>query len=215
VKNLKYFATASLLFFALTSTAQADKAAVKKGNEAYKKNEFEKAITQYMEAVKENDKNTTAQFNLGNALYRADKKLDAIAAYDIVAAEAKSTIEKSNALYNKGVALQKDKKLPDCIEAYKKALLEDATNTDARHNLQLALQQQKQEKEKEKKEKEKQQEKQNNDKDKKDDKPKSQPSNISKKDAEQKLNALQQREKELQDKMHKQGEAPNNQDKDW
>ena len=103
------------------------------------------------------------------------------------------------------------------IEAYKKALINDATNEDARHNLQLALQQQKQEQQKEKQDKEKQKEKQNNDKEKQEEnKPKPQQSNISKEDAEQKLQALGQKEKELQDKMHKVGAASaNKQDKDW
>ncbi len=216
LNSKQYFATAILLLYTITSNAQADKTALKNGNEAYKKNDFEKAITQYVEAVKANEKNTTAQFNLGNALYKADKKVDAIIAYDKAAADAKTTTEKSNALYNKAVIQQKNKQLPDCIDTYKKALLQDPTNADARHNLQLALQQQKQQQEKEKKEKEKQQEKQNNDKNKKEDKPKPQQSNISKEDAEQKLKALEQREKELQDKMHKAGEASKNaNDKDW
>jgi tetratricopeptide (TPR) repeat protein len=216
MKSKKYITTALFLFFTITSIAQADKAAVKSGNEAYKKSDFEKAITQYLEATKANDKNTTAQFNLGNALYKADKKEDAIIAYDKVAADATNAIEKSNALYNKGVVMQKDKQLQDCIDAYKKALLQDATNADARHNLQLALQQQKQQKEEQKKEKEKKQDKQNNDNKKDEKKPKEQQSNISKNDAEQKLKALEQREKELQDKMHKTGNAKNNNaEKDW
>ena len=217
MKRKQYITTVLFLFFAITSSAQADKVALKNGDAAYKKSDFENAITQYLEVIKTDSKNTTAQYNLGNALYKANKKEDAITAYDKVIADAKTTTEKSNALYNKGVILQKDKKLQDCIETYKKALLQDATNADARHNLQLALQQQKQQQEKEKKEKQQQQEKQNNDKNKKEEnKPKPQQSNISKNDAEQKLNALEQREKELQDKMHKAGSANSAvQDKDW
>lgn len=215
-KNIKYIPTALLLFFTTTTNAQVDKEALKKGNEAYKKSDFEKAITQYLDATKQNEKNTTAQYNLGNALYKANKKEDAIKAYDKVATEAANATKKSNALYNKGVALQSNKALQECIDAYKKALLHDETNADARHNLQLALQQQKQQKENEKKKKDKQQEKQNNDQNKKEEnKPKPQQSNISKQDAEQKLKALEQREKELQDKMHKAGEATNNLEKDW
>ncbi len=217
MKRKQYITTVLFLFFAITSSAQADKVALKNGDAAYKKSDFENAITQYLEVIKTDSKNTTAQYNLGNALYKANKKEDAITAYDKVIADAKTTTEKSNALYNKGVILQKDKKLQDCIETYKKALLQDATNADARHNLQLALQQQKQQQEEQKKEKQQQQEKQNNDKNKKEEnKPKPQQSNISKNDAEQKLNALEQREKELQDKMHKAGSANSAvQDKDW
>ena len=219
VKNLKYIATTFLLFFSINIFAQAQKEAIKNGNEAYKKNDFETAIKQYQQATTKNDKNTKAQFNLGNALYKADKKDDAINTYDKAAKDAVKPAEKSNALYNKAVALQNTKKLKESIDAYKKALMQDGNNEDARHNLQLALRQQKQEeqKEKEQKEKEKQQDKQNQDKNKKEDKePKPQQSNISKKDAEQKLNALQQKEKELQDKLHKVGAAnANKQDKDW
>ena len=219
VKNLKYIATTFLLFFSINIFAQAEKESIKKGNEAYKKNDFETAIKQYQQATTKNDKNTKAQFNLGNALYKSDKKEDAITVYDKAANDATKPVEKSNALYNKAVALQNTKKLKESIDAYKKALMQDGNNEDARHNLQLALRQQKQEKQKEKeqKEKEKQQDKQNQDKNKKEDKePKPQQSNISKKDAEQKLDALQQKEKELQDKLHKVGAAnANKQDKDW
>ena len=65
--------------------------------------------------------------------------------------------EKSNAWYNRGVILQGDKKLPECIDAYKRALKLDPSNQDARINLQQALkeQQKQQEKEKQKQEEEK------------------------------------------------------------
>ena len=217
MKNIKYIATAIFLFIGVASYAQVENENIKKGNDAYKKSDFENAIIQYETAAKKNDKNTIAKYNLGNAMYKADKKDEAITLFDKAAKEATKPLDKSNALYNKGVALQANKKLQESIDAYKKALVNDATNEDARHNLQLALQQQKQEQQKEKQDKEKQKEKQNNDKEKQEEnKPKPQQSNISKEDAEQKLQALGQKEKELQDKMHKVGAASaNKQDKDW
>lgn len=51
--------------------------------------------------------------------------------------------------------MQNNKKLPECIEAYKNALKLDPQDEDARQNLQKALQQQKQEQQKENKEKKK------------------------------------------------------------
>jgi tetratricopeptide (TPR) repeat protein len=213
----------SVLFFMLFSDstfAQAENSAIKKGNEAYTKSDFETAITQYGNALQKNASNSTAQFNLGNALYKSDKKDEASNAYDKAAATLTKPVEKSNALYNKGVALQTNKKLQESIAAYKAALKLDPTNADARHNLQLALKQQQQQKQKEKEDKEKKKDKEpkddKKDKDKKEEEqPKQNKSNMSQKDAEQKLQALLQKEKDLQDKMHKVNAASNKADKDW
>jgi Ca-activated chloride channel family protein len=85
---------------------------------------------------------------LGNALYKSDKKEEALTAYEKAQSQMTNYGERSNALYNKGVVLQNDKKLEDCIVAYKNALKLDPNNVDARHNLQLALKKQQQEKQK-------------------------------------------------------------------
>lgn len=194
--------------------AQAPVEAIKKGNDAYKTNDFATAINQYNIATQKDDKNAIAQFNLGNALYKSDKKEDALNAYDKASSYLTKPVEKSNALYNKGVVLQNDKKLEDCIRAYKTALFADPNNVDARHNLQLALKKQKEQQQQQEKDKKDQQNKDN--KNNKDNQPQQQKSNLSQKDAEQKLQALQQKEKELQDKLHKVNvAAPNKPEKDW
>ena len=123
-------------------------------------------------------------------------------------------LEKSNSLYNKGVVFQNDKKTEDCILNYKNALKIDPNNIDARHNLQLALQTQKEDKQKQDEQNKK--DKQDDNKNKNDQQPKPQQSNLTQKDAEQKLQALLQKEKELQDKLHKVGtSSPNKLEKDW
>ena len=109
--------------------------------------------------------------------------------------------------------MQNDKKLEECIEAYKNALRITPNDDDARQNLQKALQKQKQEKQKQD---DKKDDKKNDDKDQKKQEPKPQPSKITKQDAEEKLKALQQQEKDLQDKLHKvNAQAPNKPEKDW
>ncbi|MFC4262557.1 VWA domain-containing protein [Ferruginibacter yonginensis] len=194
--------------------AQAPVEAIKKGNDAYKTNDFATAINQYNIATQKDDKNAIAQFNLGNALYKSDKKEDALNAYDKASSYLTKPVEKSNALYNKGVVLQNDKKLEDCIRVYKTALFAYPNNVDARHNLQLALKKQKEQQQQQEKDKKDQQNKDN--KNNKDNQPQQQKSNLSQKDAEQKLQALQQKEKELQDKLHKVNvAAPNKPEKDW
>ena len=205
------------------SFAQNEKALIKKGNAAYEKQEFENAITNYQKVTEKNPANPTAQFNLGNALYKNKKTDEAIKAYENTLANFSSKEDKSKAFYNKGVVLQNNKKLPECIEAYKNALKLNPADEDARQNLQKALQQQKEEQNKENKKEE--QKKPKDEKKKKDEQkpkeeekkePKPQPSKLTKQDAEEKLKALLQQEKNLQDKLRKVNTAsPNKPLKDW
>ena len=221
IKKMKIAATIFLSLLSFSSVAQNEKEVLKKGNEEYKKADYSAAAATYGEVVKKNDANSTAQYNLGNALYKSDKKEDALAAYEKAQSQMKDYGERSNALYNKGVVLQNDKKTEDCIAAYKNALKLNPNNEDARHNLQLALKKQQQEKQqqdqdkKDKDDKDKDKNKKPDDKD-NDKQPKPKPSNISQKDAAQKLDALMQKEKDLQDKLHKVNAAsPDKPEKDW
>ena len=62
--------------------AQSAKDEIIKGNEAYKKNDFSGAENFYRGALKIVDSNTTANYNLGNTLYRKDNTEEAVQAYD-------------------------------------------------------------------------------------------------------------------------------------
>lgn len=202
---------ASFVLMTFTGFAQNEKVLIKEGNEAYKRSDYPLAAATYGKAVQKNPINPTAQYNLGNALYKSEKREEAINAYEVSIGQLAKPVEKSNAYYNKGVVLHNDKKLPECIAAYKSALKLDPDNEDARQNLQKALQQQKEQQKKDQKEKDKQDQKKD-----KSDSPKPQPSKLTKKDAEEKLKALMQQEKNLQDKLHKVNAASvNKPEKDW
>lgn len=212
--RLKQTLTIVLIFFTFTASAQDDKVIIKKGNDAYKKNEFEKAVAEYQKVITKKPANATAQYNMGNALYKSNKKNEAVEAYDNAAENSDSKDAKSKAYYNKGVVLQNDKKLPDCIVAYKNALKLDPQDEDARQNLQKAIQQLQQQQKKDQ-QKENQQKKQQQKKQEKN-QPQPQQPKITKKDAEEKLKALLQQEKNLQDKLRKVNvAAPNKPEKDW
>ena len=214
-------------FFHLPGAAQAqdDKAIIKKGNEAYKKNEFDKAAEQYQKVTTKTPANATAQYNLGNALYKNSKTDEAVSAYDNAANNLTAKDEKSNAFYNKGVVLQNSKKLPECINAYKNALKLNPQDDDARQNLQKALQQLKQQQQQQKDNKEqkkpkddqkKKEDQKKKDQEKNQQQPQQQQPKITRKDAEEKLKALLQQEKNLQDKLQKVNAAsPNKPEKDW
>lgn len=209
----------------MATFAQNEKELIKKGNEAYNKKEYDNAVTNYKQATEKNPVNATAQYNLGNALYKNKKTDEAVQAYDEALSKAVSKEDKSKSYYNKGVVLQNNKKLPECIEAYKNALKLNPQDEDARQNLQKALQQQKQEEKNDNKDKKKDNKSKDDKKQKEKDKPKDeeknnqpkpQPSKLTKQDAEEKLKALLQQEKNLQDKLRKVNTATSAQpEKDW
>jgi len=222
----KKIATALVFFLFLSSSlfAQNAKNEIIKGNEAYKKNNYDAAENSYQDALKIADNNTIASYNLGNTLYKKDNTDEAVKAFDNTIQNSTDNVTKEKAYYNKGVALQKAKKLPECINAYENALMLNPNDEDARQNLQRALKEQKQQQQQNQKDKKqpdkdqkkkdqqnkKNQQKQNNE-------PKPQPSKISKQDAEEKLKSLLENEKALQDKLHKiRGAAsPDKPEIDW
>lgn len=222
--TMKPLVTILFIFLGLQAGAQTnnEQENIKQGNDLYKKGDYDKASEKYKAVADKNPENATASFNNGNALYRSGKKEEALDAYDNSLKNLKTPAEKSNAYYNKGVVLQNDKKLEACIDAYKQSLKLDPTNEDARQNLQKALQQQKQDQQQKQKQdqqkRQQDQQKQDQKKDKQEQKPQEprpQPSKISKKEAEEKLKALMQQEKNLQDKLHKVPATSINPEKDW
>jgi tetratricopeptide (TPR) repeat protein len=204
-------AAALLLLIPFFSQAQTDNKILQQGNEAYSKQQYAEAATTYKKALAKKPSAAKAQFNLGNALYKDGKADEAVVAYDEAIEKDKTATEKSASHYNKGVVLQNNKKLAECIEAYKNALRLNPADEDARLNLQKALRQQKQQQQKENDKKKNQQQQQNQQQ-----QPKPQQSKISKKEAEEKLKALLQQEKKLQDKLRRVDAAtPEKPEKDW
>lgn len=213
-----------MVWIPMSALAQNEKALIKKGNKAYEKKEYANAIDNYKQAAAKNSGNAVAQFNLGNALYKSQKTEDAISAYDQAANLAKGKEDRAQALYNKGVVLQNEKKLPECIDAYKQALKLNPSDEDARQNLQKALQQQKKQQQQQQEKKNQQQQPKKEDKqqeqkkpqDQKKDQPKPQPSRMSQQDAAEKLKALMEQERNLQDKLRKiEVGIPSKPEKDW
>lgn len=222
--KLKPAAALPLIMLPFLVQAQGDKKTIKQGNDAYAKKEYQAAADNYRKVTAKTESNSTAQYNLGNALYRNSKPDESVLAYDNAAKYEGSAAGKSRALYNKGVVLQNNKKIPECIEAYKQALKLNPQDEDARQNLQKALIQQQQQQKKDNKndkqdqkkkdQQQKDQQKKQQEQDQQQQKPS--PSKISKQDAEEKLKALLQEEKNLQDKMKRLNTgSASKPDKDW
>lgn len=202
--------TSLLLSFLLlllgTLKAQQAEAVIAEGNRQYADGKFDKAITQYQEALKKGDASGTARYNLGAAQFRAKNLEAAEKEFNEVASAQKNTSLKHKALYNKGVALSKQKKLLESIQAYKEALKLNPTDADTRFNLQKALEEWKQQQKKEEQTKPNPQQQKNQDK--------PQPP-ANKKMMEQWLQSLRQKEQEVQQKMLNKSRAAKQPEKDW
>lgn len=144
-----------------------------------------------------------------NKLFKERKFEEAEKNYALLAENNPSY--KQQLLYNKGVALSKQNKLEESIEVYKQAIILDPNDEDTRVNLQKALLElkkkqppKKEEQPDKKKNKQQQQE------------PQPPKSNLTKKEVERLLKALQQREQQVQQKMQ-QNRTRNagRQEKDW
>ncbi|TWI83475.1 Ca-activated chloride channel family protein [Lacibacter cauensis] len=207
----------TILISFLCVYAYAQDGDVVKGNRYYKEGNYEKAEESYRKAL-EKKPTPVAGYNLGNTLYKREEIDKAIKAFDEAIAAADDPALKIKALYNKAVLLHKNNRLPEAIAAYKQALRLSPDDDEVRKNLQIALRAQKQQQPEEKKKNQKQQQQPKEEKKKEQPKPqqpKPQKSKLTKKQAEQYLKALEQKEKELQEKVQKKTGAPNQPEKDW
>lgn len=184
-----------LVTILLSSVSFAQTSSIILGNQFYKDGQFEQAEIQYRKALEAEPKNTTALYNLSNALYKQKKYEDAIKVAATLYKTTKDTALKSADYYNEGVSYSKLNNLEASIESYKNALRLNPSDKEARENLQKALLQLKNKQQQQSQSKQKQS------------------SSMSQKEAEQKLKQLQQKEKELQEKMNK--KSGGGQAQDW
>jgi len=180
-------------------TAQTEAAAIRSGNQAYRQQQYARAAEQYQKALEQVPGNGTAGYNLGNALFRDKRSAEAEKAFDRVIAATRNADLARDAWYNKGVSLSNGQKLEESISAYKNALRIDPADSMARDNLQRAMNELKRRKEQEQQQK------------KKEEQPK-----MNKQQLQQLLQALQDQEKMLQQKInHSRVPSPSQPEKDW
>lgn len=220
----------------MTFAQKQERMHLRKGNALFEDSAYVDAEIEYRKALDADPKSVKAKYNLGNALANQEKTDDALKEYVSAAMAAKTKEEKARIYHNAGVALQKQKKYGECIEAYKNALKANPADDETRYNLALAQkmlkdqqqQQQQQNEQQDKKDQQQQQQdqkqNQNNQNDKKDneqenqDQQQSQPQQqMSKENAEQLLNAVKQEEQNVRDKVQKQMQNASSRslEKDW
>jgi len=120
--------------------AQKGRAEVGEGNRLYAEGRFDEAYEKYLEALRDNPDSPVIRFNEGNALYQTQEFQRALDAYR-AAIESGDQELVSKAWYNLGNALYRQQQLEGALEAYKQSLRLDPNDEDAKHNLEMVLQQ--------------------------------------------------------------------------
>lgn len=186
------------MLFYIAGYTQSVEANILSGNNYYRQGQYEMAEKEYREALKGDPSNVIAQQNLGNALHRQKKSKEAIETYNNVSANAENKNVRSVAFYNSGAVYSRQKDLEGSIEAYKNSLRLNPDDKETRENLQKALLELNQK-----------QHQQNPDQ-----QQKPQSSSMSQKEAEKKLDQLEEKEKKIQQRIQNQkGGTP--QPNDW
>lgn len=215
-----------LVLFILVPLAvkgQGDRKFIRQGNREYKDQKFDESEILYRRALEKDEKSYAGEFNLGDALYKQEKYEDAARNFSKLAENEEDRARLSYLYHNLGNSLLQSNQLEESIEAYKDALRNNPADDETRHNLAFAQrmlqqqqQQQQQQQDQDQDQDQDQQDQQDQDQDQQDqDQQDQQEQNqdqqqqqqqqpqISKEDAERMLQALQQDEQKLQEKLKK------------
>lgn len=217
-----------MLWAASPLLAQKESGDVRRGNKAYENEKYVDAEVDYRKGLEQNNKSFSAAFNLGNALYRQQKYPEAIEQFQAAATLAGDDKQRAaSAYHNIGNALLQNGDYAKSIDAYKQALRRNPTDDETRYNLvyaQQLLQQQQQQQnqqdnqqqnqeqqqqqqnqnqqqDQEQQEQDKQQEQQQNQQQDQQQQNQQQQQQMSQEQAEQILKALEQDERDTQEKV--------------
>ena len=232
-----YLAFAFLVIFSLQKTTAQDKY-LAKANTQFEEKNYMDAEANYRIAGSKNPKKSIASYNLGNAIYRINQPQEAGLAYAKAVVDAKIRPEKHQAFHNMGNVAMKVKDYTNAVNAYKQALINNPADDETRYNYALAKKLLKEnppkkddKKKDDKKKDDKKKEDEKKDKDKKDEnkngdgkdpkpkpqQPKPEGGAISKQRLENLLEAVNNEEKKVQEKVNKSKEktTPQRAEKDW
>lgn len=215
--NRKYWFSLVMLLLALPLSAQVDKREVRHGNRLFKKGDYKRSEIDYRKALIKDSTSIAATYDLANALYRQGDYEGAGAAFDKARDAASLSPHAADYHFNDGdVALQK-KDYAAAVEAFKKSLLLNPSDIEAKENYiyaKLMLQNQQngessdsgdnqQDNQQNDDQQQQQNQPQNQDGGQNEQPQSQQEQQISAQQARQMLSAIQAKEKETQDKVEK------------
>lgn len=109
------------------------------GNKEFEKKNYESSSSKYMEAIKVNEKDFSAHYNLGNSLYKRKMFAEATAEFEKAEKLATTIPDKAAALYNLGNTHMQTNNTKKAAELYKQALKQDPYNETIRKNYEIAM----------------------------------------------------------------------------
>ncbi len=221
------------LFLSEVVYAQQDRKLIREGNREFEKEKYDDSEILYRKAQEDTKLPFVTSFNIGDALYKQEKYEEAASQFQKLSEKESEKLARSGSFHNLGNSYLQASKLEESIEAYKNALRNNPNDLETKYNLAFAqdkLEEQQQEQQQDKdqnQDKDQDQDKQdkNKDQENKDNKQDQQdqdqqnepqdqdqnqnqeqkpsPDQISKEDAERILQALQDDEKGVQEKVKK------------
>lgn len=189
-----------VLLFASTIQAQNERKDIRKGNKAFRQQNYVQAEVDYRKATAKNGRNPQAIYNLGCAFMAQQKDSSAVVQFENASKIETNPKRKAMAFHNIGVICQKKQLFSEAIEAYKESLRNNPSDNETRYNLELCKRQLKNQKNNDNDKNQQNKNDKNKDNKNKEQQPKEQ---MSKDNAEQLLNAAMQKEKETQDRLKK------------
>jgi tetratricopeptide (TPR) repeat protein len=243
--TMKKIITLLLVLISFATKAQEKDKFLPKGNEEFAEKKYADAEANYRISQSKFKKKAVSSYNLGTSIYKQNQHSEAKYQFAKAIQDAKTKPEKHKAFHNLGNVLMKEKEYQGAVEAYKNALRNNPNDEETRYNYALAKKmlkdnpppekpkENKKDQEKEKKEEKKEPEKDNDknkdkNKDKKDgndDKDKDKgnqpqqpkPSGASKQRIDNLLDAVNNEEKKVQEKVNAQKALanPKKPEKDW
>lgn len=141
---------ALLFFFPLTGHAAGPSPSeARAGEEAYRRGDYNEAITHLLNAQIEDPSNSKLRYDLADAYYKAGKFDEAAKLFGSSAAGESADAEvRQRALYNLGNSAFRENKLDDAAKAYEEALKMNPQDEDAKYNLGVVKQKQQEQKQK-------------------------------------------------------------------
>jgi tetratricopeptide (TPR) repeat protein len=224
------------VFVSFQSYSQSTRVLVNDGVDLYKEQKFADAEVNFKKGTEKNPESFEAKFNLGDAYYKQQRYDEAIKTFQSSFVNAKNDEEKAKIYHNIGNSLLKSQKVKESIGAYKEALKLNPNDQETKYNLSYALNQlkkpdqnQQQNNQNKDENKDQQQDKQNQDQQQQDQQKQDQQKQdqqqqqsqeqkeqeLTKKEAENILNALKENEKDLQKQLRKIRGQRVKTEKDW
>ena len=131
-----------LAALALTSCGSSAERLNNDGNEAFAEQDYERAMTAYLQAQQESTELAEPHYNAANTHYRQETYDQAQQEIEqaLVSGEAQPGLDQ-HSYYNLGNTLYQAQRYEPAIEAYKEALRLNPGDLEAKQNLELALRQ--------------------------------------------------------------------------